>query len=207
MSERKRYHHQERGWCLGNPGKNKISYQDTGIIIPSHHVDAATRVVNELANMIQEENITSISDFGAGIGQYKAAMLKRRDEDASISSFKEFNAYDGAGNVEECTKGFLWFFDLTLPLSLPRTDWVMPFEVGEHLPSAFEGMVIRNLHYHNCREIILGWAILGQNGHAHINNHSNEYLIFQQLGYRFDAKFCNDSNYQWLVKSLMVFRR
>ena len=202
------------GWCLCNPGKYKIFYQQTEIIIPSHHVDAAPRVLNELASMIQEENITSISDFGAGIGQYKAAMLKRRDKDASLSSLKEFNAYDGAGNVHEYTKGFLRFFDLTLPLSLPRTDWVLSFEVGEHVPSAFEGMVIRNLHYHNCRGIILSWAILGQHGHAHINNHSNEYIIaiFEQLGYRFDAeasaKFRNDDgNYKWFVKSLMVFRR
>ena len=204
------------GWCLDEIAirKTKLLYKKLAISVPKIHAGASQRVVTELANMIQEENITSISDFGAGVGQYKAAILNMRDENTSLSSLKEYNAYDGAGNVEEYTKGFLKFFDLTLPLALPRTDWVMCLDVGEHAPSAYEGIVVRNLHYHNCRGIILSWAILAQGGHAHINNHSNEYVIaiFEQLGYRFDAetsgKFRNlDKNHRWLTHSIMVFRR
>ena len=202
------------GWCLDRPSAAKISYQDIEIPIPKFHVGPSQRVVIELANMIQEEKITSISDFGAGIGQYKAALLTKRDTEGNLTSLKEYNAYDGAGNVEEYTKGFLKFFDLTLPLAMPRTDWVMSLEVGEHVPSGHEGMVVRNLHYHNCRGIIVSWAAVGQQGHAHINNHSNQYVIalFEQLGYRHDeemsAKFRNaDGNYRWLTQTVMVFRR
>ena len=50
-------------------------------------------------------------------------------------------------------------------------------------------MVIRNIHVHNTKGIILSWAILGQNGHRHINNHSQKYVlnIFEQLGYVLDV--------------------
>ena len=115
------------GWCLDEIAirKTKLLYKKLAISVPKIHAGASQRVVTELANMIQQENITSISDFGAGVGQYKAAILNMRDENTSLSSLKEYNAYDGAGNVEEYTKGFLQFFDLTLPLALPRTDWVM----------------------------------------------------------------------------------
>jgi hypothetical protein len=43
---------------------------------------------------------------------------------------------------------------LTLPLALPITDWVLSLEVGEHVPSASEGMLIRNIHRHNCKGVI-----------------------------------------------------
>ena len=56
--------------------------------------------------------------------------------------------------------------------------------MGEHVASADEATVIRNLHAHNCRGIILSWAVLGQKGPGHINNHDNAYLmrVFTQLG-------------------------
>jgi tryptophanyl-tRNA synthetase len=63
----------------------------------------------------------------------------------------------GAGNIEEFTNGFLKFFDLTIPLSLPRKDWVFSLEVGEHIPHQFEGMVLRNFHAHNCKGIVMSW--------------------------------------------------
>jgi hypothetical protein len=59
--------------------------------------------------------------------------------------------FDGAGNVEEVTGGFVRFADLSLPLQMPRADWVVALEVGEHIPSAFEPTFVRNLHAHNCR--------------------------------------------------------
>lgn len=66
-----------------------------------------------------------MNDFGAGVGQYKAAILSRHPDIA-------WNAYDGAGDIVEYTKGFVEYFDLTMPLELPRADWVISLEVGEH---------------------------------------------------------------------------
>ena len=106
------------------------------------------------------------------------------------------------------------YCDLTQPLDLPVADWVISFEVGEHVPSKFEGMVIRNLHRHNRKGIILSWACPGQNGRRHINNHSNEYIIrvFESLGYYYDGSLANwfrngTNSFWWFEKSLMVFRR
>ena len=102
------------------------------------------------------------------------------------------------------------FTNLTLPLELPKADWVVNLEVGEHVPNEFEG----RKHHHNCKGIILSWGVLGQAGHLHINNHSNDYVIsiFTELGYVEDldmkARLRNgDGNYGWFVGSSMVFRR
>ena len=104
-----------------------------------------------------------------------------------------YRGYDGAGgDVEVYTQGFLKFFDLTIPLNLPVTDWVMSLEVGQHIPSDMEGMVIRNLHAHNCRGLILvSWDVPGQGGLTnHVNLHDSQFLIdiFDELGYYYDEK-------------------
>ena len=105
----------------------------------------------------------SISDFGAGQGQYGAKLQVTNSE-----SFL-YRGYDGAGDVEVYTQGFVKRFDLTIPLDLPVSDWLMTLEVGEHIPSSHEGMMIRNLHAHNCKGLILSWAQIGHGGHFHIN--------------------------------------
>lgn len=74
--------------------------------------------------------------------QYGHALL-------SLGAYR-YNGYDGAGNAEEVSGGFLRFVDFTLPLCLPRTDWVMSLEVGEHVPQEHEASYVRNLHRHNC---------------------------------------------------------
>jgi hypothetical protein len=185
----------------------QIVYNGKSFNIPKYHVKASSVVVEELASIIENENVTSISDFGAGVGQYKYEILKRFPD-------LDYRAYDGAGNVEKYTHGFLNYFDLTMPLSLPKADWVMSLEVGEHIPAKYEGMMIRNLDRHNCKGVILSWGVLGQDGHGHVNNHSNEYIIqvFRELGYSYDVstttKFrASKGSYAWLTKSMMVFRR
>ena len=82
-----------------------------------------------------------------------------------------------AGWLEEVTGGFVQFVDLTAPLSLPRADWVLSLEVGEHVPSQHEAALIRNLHAHNCRGVVLSWAVLHQGGFHHVNNHANAYVV------------------------------
>lgn len=196
------------GWCLTET--KPVRFYAAGshnITIAHHHVPPSGRIVEELSAMIEREKITSINDFGAGVGQYKAALAEKHP-------MLKYLAYDGAGNIENFTKGFLKHFDLTMPLHLEKTDWVMSLEVGEHIPSKYEGMMIRNLHKHNCKGVILSWGVLGQAGHSHVNDHGFAYLndVFEKLGYKFDeeatAKFRNPkNNYSWFTHSTMVFRR
>ena len=123
----------------------------------------------------------TLADMGAGVGQF-CASLKARD------SRYECTSYDGAGNVEAISGGQVRWVNLTSPASLPRADWVLSVEVGEHVPNHLEPMLIHNLHAHNCRGIILSWGAryrgMGR-GHADVNYHSARYLIriFERLGY------------------------
>jgi hypothetical protein len=203
---------QSGGWCLTSEGSTvllKIPRKGSvmELPIPRDHVPVSKRILQTLKAMIRQESIQSILDLGAGVGQYKAGI-----ESNGINI--TYRAYDGAGNIESYTKGYVSFMDLTIPLQLPISDWVLSLAVGEHIPSRYEGMVIRNLHRHNRYGIILMWGLLGMNGTAHINNHSLEYIlhVFHHLGYTVDDYWTQRfrqpfRNYFWFVKGALVLRR
>ena len=140
------------------------------------------------------------------------ALLHR---DSSV----RYRAYDGAGNVEAWTDGFVEWVDLTRPLVLPMADWVLSLEVGEHIPSAYEAQYLSNLHAHNRCGIILSWARLRQEGQHHVNNHRYEYVAssMASLGYvlnrnltqalRRGPSVAGLSPLPWLKDSVMAFDR
>lgn len=172
------------GWCLDTKRSPADAFSSVNLpngqsyFLPKPHVAADVGIVAFLHDLLSPRFL-SVSDFGAGVGQYGRALLSK-------NSHHRWMGYDAAGNIEEATGGFVKYFDLSMPLSLPRTDWVMSFEVGEHVPPAQEMMVVRNLHAHNCRGIILSWAYLRKAGVGHVNNHGRPYLVqlFSELGYR-----------------------
>lgn len=53
---------------------------------------------------------------------------------AALHPSIRWTGYDGAGNIRAFTHDHVAFVDLTVPLSLPRADWVLSLEVGEHIP-------------------------------------------------------------------------
>jgi hypothetical protein len=205
------------GWCLKNEKSRIIELpnnQSYSLPIPQH-VAADDLILEQLDLLLKKNNgkYLSLIDFGAGVGQYGHALLAK-------DLNHRYMGYDGAGDVENYTGSFLSFFDLTIPLSLTRGDWLLCLEVGEHLPHEKEGEMIRNLHAHNKKGIILSWGMLGQLGHHHINNHSKKYIIkiFTQLGYIHDEITSNafstaapgktyKNYYKWFRNSVMVFRR
>ncbi|KAL3944049.1 MAG: hypothetical protein SGBAC_001877 [Bacillariaceae sp.] len=198
------------GWCLESQNTGiMIDFPSSGIAyeLAKFHSTPSPRVVSKLVDLFRRENITTVNDFGAGIAQYKSAITKEVPH-------LRYDAYDGAGNGEAYTKGMMEYIDLTLPLDLPVADWVISLEVGEHIPSKFEGMYIRNLHRHNTKGLVLSWAILGQGGHSHVNNHSNEYIIklFESLGYQYDVELTQrmrrtKHNFRWFTRSVFVLRK
>ena len=181
------------GWCLDVSEQAHDAFSHVKLpkggsyFLPKPYLAADSSVVDFLANLLRHchDNACSswrslsLNDFGAGIGGYGRALL---DRDARF----KWTGYDAAGNIEEASAGFVHYFDLTTPLSLPRADYVMSLEVGEHVPPLHEMMVIRNLHAHNCRGIVLSWAAPRKAGVGHVNTHTDAYLrgIFSQLGYR-----------------------
>jgi hypothetical protein len=104
------------GWCLSDEDSKEmvVVYHDSTAIdripVPKDHVPESKMMLQTLKRMIKDEGIQSINDFGAGVGQYKAGILR------NIPNMT-YRAYDGAGNIEAYTKGFVSFFDLSMPLS------------------------------------------------------------------------------------------
>lgn len=224
------------GWCLESRRAAGLASDAHSTVhlaggltyfLPAPHVAADSAIADFLAATLRrckdppecrQYIYLSVNDFGAGVGQYGHALLSR-------DPGYRWRGYDGAGNVESVTNGFVSFFDLTIPLSLPRADWAMSLEVGEHVPNAHERMLIRNLHAHNCRGILLSWAYLGKWGVGHVNNHGNAYLVdtFQQLGYFYNAQKTDELRlgrrsrkvsarnvsrpWFWFARSVLVFER
>ena len=174
------------GWCLEAsqrraPRDSHVSLDHgQSYFLPTPHVAADSKIVDFLAATLREcvdppacrapPTFLSVNDFGAGVGQYGHALL-------SIDPRHRWRGYDGAGNVAKVTERFVGYLDLTTPLSLPRADWVMSLEVGEHVPNEHEQMLVRNLHAHNCRGVLLSWAYPGKWGVGHVNNHGSGYVI------------------------------
>lgn len=180
------------------------------IALPRGLYTASPDLLLSMYNFIDQERIQSITDFGAGIGQYGMALQ-------DFSKTLVYRGYDGAPDVEDYTYGYIKYLDMSSPANVPKSDWVMSLNVGEHIPSNIEGNYIRNLHAHNCRGIILSWATPEQEGMGHVNLHYNEYLIrtFSGLGYIHDKTMSSifhdalpnkgrDSSFK---KSLMILRR
>lgn len=201
------------GWCYGSVDRHVQAgaNSDVDYALPTHHVEADRSFVSALATHVlltgNGSCCASLTDLGAGVGQFGHALRARAPN-------MEYHGYDGAGNVEEFTNNYVRFIDLTQPLNLKRTEWVISSEVGEHIPHKFEQQVIANLHAHNCKGVILTWAVLGQNGNGHINNHRNDYVIhiFQELGYSLNELMTqalrNSAGSSWWLRgSSMVFER
>ena len=179
---------QNGAWCLtARKLANGTVLNGTGDL-PQGHVPPNPGFVDGLDRLLRVQTpggtaFQSVADFGAGVGQLGVALLER-------SRRHRYRGYDGSGNVEQWTKGFVHFADITTPLSVPKAHWVVTTEAGEHIPNGFEGTFIRNLHAHNCLGIVLTWAHLNQGGHGHINNHDPLYLrrLFEQLDYVVDER-------------------
>ena len=205
-------------WCLPTDstgttlrGKRVELAHGQSYTLPAGHAPADLGLVKAvyrrlLAPLTPGGRPRSVIDLGSGVGQFGHALR-------SMHSHVDFRAFDGSGNIDALTDGFVHYADLSQPLELrPRADWVFSLEVAEHLPNQREGFYVRNLHAHNCFGILLSWGMLGQGGLSHINNHPPEYVIetFEQLGYVSDTflaeKIYNASESAQFHR-LHVFRR
>ena len=121
------------GWCL-RPDANS----NTGI--EGHH-PAKSEVVQALDALLKgngEAPRFTLGDFGAGIGQYGHALKH-------LDARHAYRAFDGAGNVENVTHKFVKFADLTQPVTLPRSDFVLSLEVASRRSNACHDSHTREL--------------------------------------------------------------
>ena len=171
-----------------------------------------------IRHLFEENNRTngafplSLVDIGAGIGQYGSIFRK-------LAPMIAWKGYDGAGNVETFTQGNVKWIDVTdsdLDTIDSVADWVISLEVGEHIPPSKTQTFLNLLHRHNKKGIILSWAIMGQGGHGHINEKSNDEVIklVTSMGYyqnewtdKFTAETRKIAHYPWFHNSFLVFLR
>lgn len=190
--------------------RGSVTYPSSqrSVPLPSRISQPCPEFLEALYRFIIKEGIQSINDLGAGVGSY-GTKLEERFHDQLV-----YRGFDGASDVEDYTRGYIKFFDMSIPMNIPKSDWVMFLDVGQYAPLTLEGMIIRNLTANNCKGIILSWKTPDQPGSGHINLHNNQYLIniFEQLGYRFDnvetrmfkEQIPQDSPFQ---KSFLILRR
>jgi cyclopropane fatty-acyl-phospholipid synthase-like methyltransferase len=162
-------------------------------------------LAESLTHFLKIENVTSVADFGCGMGQYVKTFQQN-----NINAF----GFDGNPNTPELSDNVCEVLDLSIPKQFDKPfDWIVSLEVGEHLPSQFEDIFLHNLHNNNKYGIILSWAIKGQGGDGHVNEQNNDYIKSKvcELGYTNDVesenKLRNDSFHWWFKKSIMVFRK
>ena len=172
------------GWCYHTVNQTLISKDkqavDKDYFLPLDHCAFDAGLAKAISKLFLKDG-ESVTDLGAGVGQAGHALR-------ALLPKLDYRGYDGAGNVEGYTGGSVKFADLTLPMAVEVSDWVMSVEVGEHIPHEFEKDLTRNIHILNRKGVLLSWAHLGQGGKMHVNCHSPEYLhkIFAALGYEYD---------------------
>lgn len=108
----------------------------------------------------------SVWDVGAGPGEYVRWMREQGHNARGL---------DGTPDIFSISYGDVHCFDLSkrdqspqLPIPPPR-DWVLFWEVGEHIPKEFEEQVVCNVAHLAMEGIICSWATPGQRGRGHVN--------------------------------------
>ncbi len=77
--------------------------------------------------------------------------------------------------------------DLREPLELGRTfDLILCLEVAEHIDASFEETLFQTILRHSGKYLLFSAAVTGQEGHGHINLHTEAYWFtrLHKLGYR-----------------------
>lgn len=116
----------------------------------------------------------SLLDVGAGSGQYGAHFHSLR---ALGGTAPRYTGIDGIKGIEEFTRSkgppganVLEADVCEFNVTLPRHDWVMSLEVGEHLPLSCLMSYLSVLHRHARCGVVLSWANpLRGGGGCHIN--------------------------------------
>ena len=163
------------------------NYMDSGVV--KHFCDVAGRNA-------------SVLDLGCGVGHYAGPLR---------ACGLTWRGYDGADNIEEATGGRVAFADVTAPLHLDTADWVVALEVGEHLPEAFAETFLDNIARHAKRGALLSWAVPGQDGHHHVNNRPNSWVVERMAarGFRLDeatsTAMRGASQLPWMKNTAMLF--
>ena len=147
------------------------------------------------------------ADLGCGNGRYCAVF--------KAYGWPSVHGYEGTQDIKT-----LGIYDDIFTLDLSKKRWVemnydlvMCLEVGEHIPKEHEQTFIDNVCEFTTKDLILSWAVPGQGGKGHVNEHENDYIVEQlwQRGFRYDRGRSRDlrehASLRWFQNTIMVFFR
>jgi 2-polyprenyl-3-methyl-5-hydroxy-6-metoxy-1,4-benzoquinol methylase len=163
-----------------------------------------TSLSNAVMNFLLKNNIRRVYDFGCGNGEY-------------VNNFRKQNiiseGFDGnpiTNSIPNCS-----VLDLTSNFSLEPVEFVMCLEVGEHIPSKYEDVLIKNVTEQVLPGgyLLMSWALPGQPGLGHINCRPTKYIIskISDKGFIYDndltIHFRNMSSIWWFKNTIMFFQK
>jgi len=149
-----------------------------------------------------------VIELGAGLGCYSYYYY-----DSKVLS--SISASDGVDNVADRTGGLVKARDLTQDQDFGenRADWVVCFEVAEHIPQKYQAIFIGNILKTSPSNIVLSWGVPSQGGVGHVNLRENTYVISLLRDHGYDhveaasQKLRDVSQLVWFRMSLMVFHK
>jgi hypothetical protein len=164
-------------------------------------------------------------DPGLAMGLYE--FFKKSPNDSIIdlgcgnASYIEFLASKGVLNVKcidtlESSKRnpkFIEHGDLSKPVH-KMADWIISFEVGEHIPKKYESVFMENMTKNARKGIILSWAEVGHGGDGHVNEMEIDEVMkkITQYGFKLDMQatdFLRSSSNRkcYFKRNILVFLR
>ena len=124
----------------------------------------------------------------------------------------DINGFDGNPHTPALTQGICGVLDLTNnDLNIGTYGWVISLEVGEHIPKEFEQRYLDNITKAAKFGVILSWAVVGQDGHGHVNCQNNDYIIAEMAkrGFTYSKieseHLRKSATLSWFKNTLMVF--
>ena len=142
-------------------------------------------------------NLSTFWDIGCGNGYY----VKYLNENGFNGNGIDGNPNTSDGNL---------ILDLSKLINIPKRDFSISIEVGEHIPKEYENVFLMNLT-NSSNYIILSWANKAQIGSGHVNPKNNIEVIkkMNQFNYSVDLEksgFLRNCASQWyLKKTILVF--
>jgi len=143
-----------------------------------------------------------VNDIGCGQGRYCSYFEK--------AGWPDVGGYEGTPNTWGVFNNIKQV-DLSVPCSIPKSDFVLSLEVGEHIPSKYENVFIQNITKSCTGKLIVSWALPEQGGPGHVNGRSNEYIIDKivRCGFKYNKEqsevLRESASLSWLKHTIMVF--
>jgi len=132
-----------------------------------HHIHSEG-VSAYICEFIRSNNITTVTDFGCGLGNYC--------KDIEASTTAKAIGVEGSIPTHSAHTRIIQL-DLAKPIRSTHElncELGICLEVGEHVPSPYMHTLLDNIANYTEKYLIMSWAIPNQPGHGHVNCLDND---------------------------------